>query len=95
MFQRTGGVSPENRSWDFCPAFYDTRSQRAEVARFRDGTPAPCHLLDGVPNDWVTERDRSGRVVAVRPSIIAGFLRDGRFYTREEAARICGAQSGD
>ncbi len=29
----------------------------------------------------------SGRVEAVRPGVVSGFVRDGEFYTREEAAR--------
>jgi len=32
------------------------------------------------------ERDRLGRVTTLREGIIAGFLRDGVFYTREQAA---------
>jgi hypothetical protein len=50
---------------------------------------APIHLLSGLPPEWVVTRDAAGGVSAVKPSIVAGFLRDGRFYTREEAARAC------
>jgi hypothetical protein len=50
---------------------------------------APIHLLCGLPAEWVVSRDAAGGVSAVKPSIVAGFLRDGRFYTREEAARAC------
>jgi hypothetical protein len=32
------------------------------------------------------ERDSSGRVMAVKSSVIAGFIYHGRFYTREQAA---------
>jgi hypothetical protein len=44
------------------------------------------HLLDGLPDEWVVERDAAGRVRAIKDSVIAGFVRDGRFYTREQAA---------
>jgi hypothetical protein len=88
-FENTGGVSEENQADGFHPAFYDTKLKRAELARFSDGTPAPMHILDGVPNDWVTERDGYGKVVAIKSSIIAGFLRDGVFYTREQASCLC------
>jgi hypothetical protein len=35
----------------------------------------------------VVKRDRAGNTLGVKASVIAGFVRDGRFYTREEAAR--------
>ena len=42
-------------------------------------------MLDGLPDAVIVRRNRSGKVTAVRGSIVAGFLRDGRFYTREQA----------
>lgn len=87
-FRNTAGVSEGNRGAGFHPAFYDTENRTADIARLGDGTPAPCHLLDGVPDDWVMKRDRSGKVITIKPSIVAGFIRNGRFYTREQALRI-------
>jgi hypothetical protein len=91
-FKNTGGISEENRADGFQPGFFDTQQNRAEIARFSDGSPAPFHILDGVPGEWVSERDISGKVVAVKSSIIAGFIRDGVFYTREQASRLCSQQ---
>jgi len=88
-FKDTGGVSEENRCEGFQAAFFNTESNTAEIARFADGSPAPFHILDGVPTDWVTERDDAGKIVAVRSTIIAGFIRDGVFYTREQASCLC------
>jgi hypothetical protein len=85
-FKNTGGISEKNRGDGFLPAFYDTQQKRVELARFSDGSPAPVHILDGVPDEWVTQRDGSGRVAAVKPSIVAGFIRNGVFYTREQAS---------
>jgi hypothetical protein len=87
-FRNTGGVSEKNRSRGFLPAFYDSESDVIQIARFQDGSPAPMHLLDGLPNEWVRERLPSGRVTIIKHSVIAGFLREGRFYTREQAARV-------
>lgn len=89
VFKDTGGISEENRTDGFHPAFYDTQYERIELARYSDGTPAPMHILDGVPDDWVTERDGSGRVAAIKSSIVAGFIRNGVFYTREQASCLC------
>ncbi len=82
----TGGVSQNNHEARFLPAFRDKDTGRVEVARLEDGQPAPMHILSGLPDEWVTGRDEQGCIVAVRDSIIAGFVRDGVFYTREEAA---------
>jgi hypothetical protein len=85
-FVGTGGISQENRSVGFQPAFHDLASGRSALARFADGSPAPMHLLDGLPEEWVVQRDTTGRVIAIKDTVIAGFLRNGRFYTREQAA---------
>lgn len=86
-FQGRGGVSVESRSWGFCPAFRDSQTSVVYASRYADGRPAPCHLLDGLPDEVVLARDASGRAVAVKADVIAGFVRNGRFYTRDEASR--------
>lgn len=86
IFWGTGGRSEENRSVGFRPAFMDTQSNRVYPSRFADGRPAPFHLLDGLPDEVVMARDVSGRVAAIKSSVVSGFLRMGRFFTREEAA---------
>ncbi|WP_440997812.1 hypothetical protein [Arhodomonas sp. SL1] len=85
-FRDGGGVSANNRAAGFVPAFLDRATGRIHRSCLADGRPAPCHCLDGLPADLVTARDDKGRVQAVRAGVIAGFLRDGRFYTREQAA---------
>ncbi|WP_435103861.1 hypothetical protein [Arhodomonas sp. AD133] len=86
-YRGTGGVSERNRSDGFAPAFLDSESGAIHPSCLADGSPAPCHCLDGLPAPLVTGRDASGRVVAVRSCVVAGFVRDGVFYTREQAAR--------
>ena len=61
------------------------------VSRFANGAPAPVHVLDGLPDAWVSHRDAQGRVVRARCSVIAGFLLGEQFYTREQAAGLCPA----
>jgi hypothetical protein len=82
----TGGVSPVSRQRRFEPAFCDESTGQVELARYGNGAIAPMHLLDGLPSHWVLERDGAGRPCALRPTIVAGFVRDGRFFTREQAA---------
>ena len=87
-FRGRGGVSEENLSWGFRPAFLDTESGTIYLARFSDGRPAPLHVLDGLPDELVVERRESGSVTAVKDTVQAGFTRRGRFYTRERAAQV-------
>lgn len=86
-FAGSGGVSRENRAQGFVPAFYDTGSHRTVISHFANGVAAPIHVLEGLPEEWVVARDACGRVKAVKDSVVAGFLRQGKFYTREQAAQ--------
>jgi hypothetical protein len=85
-FRGRGGRSEENRSFGFRPAFFDTDTQTVYPSRFASGAPAPFHLLDGLPAEVVIRRDASGRVAGVKSSLVSGFLLEGVFYTRAEAA---------
>jgi hypothetical protein len=89
VFQGTGGVSADNRTLGFAPAFLDTATDQVYRACFADGRPAPMHLLDGLPSAVVAARDATGRVLALKPTVLAGFVREERFYTREQAAAAC------
>ena len=87
IFAGTAGVSPANRPHGFRPAFHDSHTGRTAIARFADGRPAPCHVLDGVPGEWVALRGPAGEVRRLKQTVVAGFVRAGRFYTRAQAAQ--------
>jgi hypothetical protein len=87
-FRGSGGVSAENRSGNFRPAFQDTQTGVVYASCYLDGIPAPFHLLDGLPDELVVARDPLGQRAALKASVISGFVRDGRFYTRDEAATL-------
>lgn len=82
----TGGVSVNNRSAGFRPAFMDRATGVLYLSCNPDGSCAPFHRLDGLPAELIEARDPTGRVIAVKPSLEAGFERDGRFFSRAEAA---------
>jgi len=88
QYSGTGGVSQKNQHLGFSPAFMDECSGDIEISRFLNGMPAPFHLIDGLPEAWVVARDTEGRVVELKSSVISGFVRMGRFFTREEAAEM-------
>ena len=88
VYRGKGGRSQENRHEGFRAAFLDTDTGLVHQSRFADGRPAPLHLLDGLPDSVVVQRGTSGRVLEVKASIVSGFARAGRFYTRDEAAFV-------
>lgn len=90
-YRNSGGVSAENADRGFLPAFRDTKTGRCYLSRFADGQPAPVHLLDGLPEAAVLERDPQGRVVAAIPTLTSGFFLGDKFLTREEAAQAVAA----
>ena len=85
-FADTQGISENNRSRHFVPAFRDQLTGETHASVFADGRPAAVHLVDGVPDHWVVSRDKDEHVTAVLETVISGFLRDGVFFTREEVA---------
>ena len=86
QFAGTGGVSANNADACFAPAFMDFNTGQIELSRFQDGSTAPYHLIDGLPRDWVIQRDVAGKVLGIRSTVVSGFVRLGKFFTREEAA---------
>jgi len=93
IFRGTGGVSRGNRKFRFEPAFCDLDTGKVYPSCKGDGSPAPCHLLDGLPSNLAVASDGEGRVTAVKSSVVAGFTQGGLFYTREEAAKAVASQS--
>lgn len=86
-YAHTPGVSRNNAGLGFRPGYLNQRSGECVLSRFSDGTPAPIHVLDGLPESWVRARDDAGHVVAVAAEVVSGFMLGDRFYTREEAVR--------
>jgi hypothetical protein len=87
-YDGTGGVSKGNRTAGFIPAFRDSATGRVEPSRLADGRLAPMHLLVGLPPEWVVARGNGDEVLAIKATVIAGFLRAGAFYTRAQAAQV-------
>jgi hypothetical protein len=85
-FHGTGGLSHGNRGHGFRPAFFDMETGAIYPSCFANGTPAPFHMIDGLPTEVIVERDVLGRPSAVKASVVSGFTRNDRFYSREEAA---------
>ncbi len=74
----------------FRPAFLDTATCLVHPSLTREGRPATGHELDGLPDSVVVVRTECGRVIAARATLMAGYEREGFFYTRAWAARLLG-----
>lgn len=70
---------------DFCqgfiPVFRDLANDETHISTFSDGQFADMHILDNLPIDWVEDWDENGYALSLRPSVIAGYMRAGQFYT--------------
>ena len=71
----------------FQPAFLDWATMRIYTSRYTDGRAAPYHLLEGLPDEVVVDRLPSGRVAAIKASLVSGYERGGFFYTCRAAER--------
>ncbi len=86
-YQGTGGSSQGNDTFGFIPAFCDTSNNTVYLSRLADGQLARVHVLDGMPEHLVVSRENN-RVTAVLKSVIAGFVLNEAFFTRDEAAQF-------
>jgi hypothetical protein len=77
----------------FEPAFLDTGTLAIYRSRHGDGRGASIHLLDGLPDEVVWSRGPDGRVRVPKPTLVAGYVRGGFFYT-PAAARRAAAEWG-
>ena len=71
----------------FRPAFWDYATCSLLPSRDADGLPADVHVLDGLPEEVVVVRTDCGRVIAVKSTLVAGFERNGYFFTQAAACR--------
>ena len=80
------GMPGQNPLSSFPGLFHQSRNGTVYQSRFSDGRHAPVHVMAGLPSKLALKISATGRVVALIDSVVAGFLRDGHFYSRREAA---------
>lgn len=85
IYAGTGGVSENNSEYGFFPAFRNTDTEEVCLSRSADGQIATVHRLDGLPADWFSLNAEDG-TLTLKASIESGFVRQGLFYSRQEAA---------
>lgn len=87
-YRGTGGVSAENSAYGFRPAFLDRDTGRIHLCFDHGGDGLTAHRFDTLPDECILARDPQGRPYAVKPALLAGFEREGYFFTREQAAQL-------
>lgn len=84
IYNKLGGAVFRDASFGFMPAFLDLKTCETHLSAYKDGEPAVMHILDGLPEHWISEWGTDGRAVALKSGVIAGYMRSSRFYTINE-----------
>lgn len=82
-YANTGGISQNNASMRFIPAFKNSLTGEVALSRYANGTTAPFHLMEGLPETWLIKK---AKCTDLKAYIISGFVRFGKFFDRQEAA---------
>lgn len=85
-YQNTQGISSNCTMSGYTPAFQDALSGEIHLSKFADGRLAPIHVIDGLPQEWIVKWDENKRALMAKETVIAGFVRDGIFFTRKQLA---------
>jgi len=83
-YYKFNGAVFSDASFGFLPAFKNMHTQQTHLSTDADGNIAVMHLLDGLPDCWVDEKDADGRALTLRSGIVAGFMRNNEFFTLSE-----------
>ncbi len=70
----------------FMPGFRHLETGEVRLCRLTDGRLSRQHLLDGLPDHWILERDAKGRPSIMVAAVEPGFLRGIQFWSLEDLA---------
>ena len=79
----------------FAPAYHNSETGEILLSSFANGTPAPVHLLEGLPANWFTVKNAHPTPGLLRESVRSGYTRDNVFYTREEATALANQERAE
>lgn len=83
-YYRFNGAVFSDVSFGFMPAFKNIKNQEVHLSTDVDGELSVMHILDGLPESWIEEKDEQGKALTLKSEIIAGFMRNADFYTLNE-----------
>ena len=61
------------------PAFRHTKTGEAHLAQSKPGIPSSAYEFTGLPDSWISERDKNGNAIALHPDVIPGYWRHAKF----------------
>lgn len=71
----------------FTPAYLDASTLEIYPARDATGRHTKLHCLEGLPPDVVWSRSERGEVLVVKPTLLAGYVRQGFYFSRSATLR--------
>lgn len=83
-YHHLNGAVFSDVSFGFMPAFKNLIDQQIHLSTDAHGELSVMHLFDGLPDHWINEKDAQGKALTLKSDIIAGFMRNARFYTLSE-----------
>lgn len=69
----------------FIPAFLNQSSGEIRLSVLADGRVAGVHMISCLPGHWLTHHGQGRPTRSLARGIVAGFARNGRFYSRRQA----------
>lgn len=78
----------ESHAAGFQPAFLDTHTGVVYLSRFLNGQIAPLHFFDALPSNLVERDSNCSQARRLKNFVVAGYVSEDQFYTREEAAKV-------
>lgn len=61
------------------PAFMHKLTGESHLAQNERGHPVHVYSFNGLPDEWIVERDSAGYPLALHPDIVPGYWRDAQF----------------
>lgn len=83
-YNQFNGAVFSDISFGFIPAFKNLKDEQIHLSRDHHGEVSVMHLFDGLPENWIKEKDDQGAALTLKSEIIVGFLRNAEFYTLSE-----------
>ena len=84
VYYKFNGLVFSDISFGFMPAFKNLKDQTIHLSVDQNGELSVMHLFDGLPDSWIKEKDDQGIALTLKNEVIAGFMRNAKFYTLSE-----------
>ncbi|MFK7854212.1 MAG: hypothetical protein AB8B79_08875 [Granulosicoccus sp.] len=70
------------------PAFMHKQTGESHLAQNDQGQPAHVYSFNGLPEEWIVERDVNGYPLALHPDVVPGYWRGARFIGLSQLSQM-------